>query len=156
LAPFKDALGDTVLAGMPAFEWLGMNISEAKTAGGSLAGFSKPTFPVNNRMPPAPALPLSDWEHSVLEKWSKNAVRGTRSPNAKPTVRKVAQSKQGADLILTFDVHDDDGDQVLGRVEAGTAKVPLLRSGRHTVTLAGAANDAPKWILCDGQDTVTR
>lgn len=147
---FADAVGDmNALAGIGGYP------------GKAIAVLAVPRLksgtPAQTIMPPPPALPLSDWERKVIEKWqATGAVRGKRSPNAQPRVIKVAEKKQGADLLLTFDVLDDDGDQVLGRVEAGAAKVPLLRSGRHTVTLKDAANATPKWVLSDGQDTVTR
>jgi hypothetical protein len=61
---------------------------------------------------------------------------------------------RNGDLFVSFEVTDGDGEQVLGRLSAGGAEVPILRSGRHTeIVLSGVPENAVLTVsLSDGQD----
>lgn len=108
-----------------------------------------------DQMPPPPALRLTDWEIKVLKNWkAAKAPCGTRTGNQKPTITLVEQKKTGTILKVTFDIHDEDGDTVLGRIEAGTDKpLPIARAGRHTVSFDGATT-APRVFVSDGTATL--
>jgi hypothetical protein len=112
------------------------------------------------RMPPPPALPLSDYERQVLENWIKlkdAAERGKRVGNNRPRARLVSKRADGDDLVITFEVIDADGEQVLGKLVAGDLEIPIPRSGRHSgVRLAGVSSDTPvEVLLSDGWHMVT-
>jgi hypothetical protein len=144
---YVDAVGD-----IEAINRLGVVPTRSPAIAGILVQLVKSKDP-HERMPPPPGLPLSDYEIQVLDNWLKaKAPKGTRPDNSAP--RAVLAGKpaaRGPDLVVTFDVLDDDGDQVLGRIEGGTGKPQVIsRSGRHTFTLPGAAGTTPRVSLSDG------
>jgi hypothetical protein len=145
LTDYADAVGD-----MNALDRL--RIKPARSASALLLQIVKLKDP-DSRMPPPPALPLGEHEVQVLENWVRaKAPKGSRSENHRPRAVLVgAPTNRGPDLVVTLDVFDADGDQVLGRIEAGSATPQIIsRSGRHTFTIAGAAGAAPRVVLSDG------
>jgi hypothetical protein len=89
--------------------------------------YLKPDAPEGSRMPPAPATRLSARDLSVLENWVKNNLAaGAHSPNHKPAISWLQKNK-----VLA--VTDEDGDQVLSKLDCGGMEVLLDRSGSHTL-----------------------
>jgi hypothetical protein len=87
------------------------------------------------RMPPPPALPLSARDRTVLQRWSDllkrqpalpaSALKGTHQPNHLPTLAWL----QSPALAV---VADEDGDQVLGKLDCGGVELRIQRSGGLT------------------------
>jgi hypothetical protein len=120
---------------------------ETKTEAIAWPLYVAPTMAVTARMPPAPALPLTDRERTTLERFKNAPTRGMRAGNNKPSAEwKVP----GA----TFSISDADADQVLGTIECGgILKTKILRSGLVQVPAGGQR--PCKLALYDGQDLVT-
>jgi hypothetical protein len=101
------------------------------------------------RMPPPPATRLSARDVAVLENWSASAKpfqSGSHQPNHPPTIRWL---QPGRSLV----VEDQDGDQVLGRLDCGGQVVLLPRSGGHQLMPGVVPPCTGK--LFDGWDAVT-
>lgn len=123
------------------------------------------------RMPPPPAAPLSDYEVAVLRNWTRIAVEAKaavppmprlacrkQQPNREPVAYPVgAPRPDPADpsvVLLTVEIADPDGDEVLGKASAGSASMHVMSAGRQTLRLAGArAGDAITITLSDGYVT---
>ncbi len=113
------------------------------------------------KMPPPPALPLSEYEITVLKNWLKIATSNPaiackrQTPNRPPTAKLAAKPvKDGNKLIATIDVSDPDGDQVVGRATAGSAQQDFHSIGRRKLEFDGAGeSDTIKVKLTDGYDT---
>lgn len=89
--------------------------------------YVKPEADEAGRMPPPPATRLSARDIAVLENWTKNNFApGQHSPNHKPAISWLQKNK-----ILA--VTDEDGDQVLGKLDCDGMEVLLDRSGSHTL-----------------------
>jgi hypothetical protein len=104
------------------------------------------------RMPPPPALPLSERDRAVLQKWldmlkqpaaSAAALEGSHQPNHPPT---IAWQQPGTLAA----VRDDDGDQVLGKLDCGGVEVRIQRTGG--LTLPVGAKPPCRGILYDGHE----
>lgn len=104
--------------------------------------FTLPTMGDDIRMPPPPALRLSDRDLAVLKAFT--GVRGMRAGNQAPT---AVWRKQG----MVFEVRDGDREQVLGKLVCGAMEWPILRTGAHNLP-AGATLPCTAWLF-DGQDT---
>jgi hypothetical protein len=84
------------------------------------------------RMPPPPALPLSAREQTVLKRWADRLtqgpvqapaqLKGSHDLNHKPTIGWLQPRTR-------FEVRDEDGDQVLGRLDCHGVEVRILHSG---------------------------
>ena len=99
------------------------------------------------RMPPAPATPLSAHDVDVLTNWlATGAALGKRVHNAKPTIHWLNKPK-------TFEVLDDDGDQVLGTMDCDGTAVSIKRSGVSSLPSGTTLPCAVK--MSDGFDSVT-
>jgi hypothetical protein len=108
------------------------------------------------RMPPPPALPLSEYEIQVLENWAADdgpcePRRGNRRARAF-----LAGEPREVDGKLTafVDVVDADGDTVIGKIEGGVMPYIVRHAGRHAIEVAteDAALTATLW---DGTATAT-
>jgi len=100
------------------------------------------------RMPPPPATRLSARDIEVLEKWSDTGfTQGSHKPNYKAAVRWL---DKGAKLLA---ITDDNGDQVLGKLDCGGTEVVILRSGSHK--LPAEATAACTGTLFDGFEETT-
>jgi hypothetical protein len=93
-----------------------------------LLGYVNQTAPEDQRMPPPPATRLAARDVAVLDRWA-NASKfapGAHAPNHAPTIRWLQPGK-------VFAVTDEDGDQVLGKLDCAGTAVPIDRSGSHTL-----------------------
>jgi hypothetical protein len=112
------------------------------------------------RMPPPPAGPLSDYEATVLERWAKNPNCAKQIPNRRPTARVVeALTRVGNKNVVTVEISDPDGDQVLGKAKLGTGgdseanTFQIPGTGRWTIEFTGGnANDRLSITLFDGYE----
>lgn len=114
------------------------------------------------RMPPPPAAPLTDYEATVLERWSKRVPLdcSKKVPNRRPQVRIIDQlARVGNQTTVTIEVTDPDGDQVMGRAKLGNrADAPnnpyiIQGAGRWTIAFPGAnQNDRLAITVFDGYD----
>jgi hypothetical protein len=96
------------------------------------------------RMPPPPANRLSARDVQVLVNFGKTGFTpGSHSPNHKPAITWLEKNK-------TFAVTDEDGDQVLGKLDCGGTEVPIPFAGRHT--LPSDATGPCTGSLYDGWD----
>jgi hypothetical protein len=100
------------------------------------------------RMPPPPATPLSLRDQTVLENWAMagKLAQGQHTPNHKPTIGWLVKGK-------TYEVLDEDQDQVLGKLTCGGTDYPIDRSGTHT--LPGDATLPCSASLYDGFEPAT-
>jgi hypothetical protein len=99
------------------------------------------------RMPPPPATRLSTRDIAVLENWSKTGFTlGSHNPNHKPVLARLGTGKD-------FAVTDEDGDQVMGKLDCGGTEVLLNRSGNQT--LPEGASAPCSGMLYDGFDLVS-
>lgn len=123
------------------------------------------------RMPPPPAAPLSEYETAVLRNWTRIAVEAKaavppmpklacrkQQPNREPVAHLLgAPRPDPADpnvVLVTVEIADPDGDEVLGKASAGSASVHVMSAGRQTLRLPGArAGDAITITLSDGYTT---
>ena len=119
-------------------------------------------------MPPPPAAPLSDYEREVLLKWIKQQAAAAAPAagevhtacrkqvrNRDPRALLVDKSTDGNNLVVTLDIIDLDGDQVLGKVTAGTGNnAPsqvITASGRRSFTFENLPeNTDVKVLMLDG------
>jgi len=81
------------------------------------------------RMPPPPATPLSERDRAVLERWAEllkkqpaSVLKGSHPSNNLPTIDRLQPSNQ-------IVVQDQDGDQVLGKLDCGGVAVRIPHSG---------------------------
>ena len=119
-------------------------------------------------MPPPPAAPLSDYDRDVLLKWAK-AIPTTTTPgevhpscrkqvrNRPPAAKLVSKKADDGKLVVVLDVTDQDGDQVLGKVTAGSGMdAPsklLTASGRRTFEFDNLPESTEiKVLLVDGYE----
>jgi hypothetical protein len=101
------------------------------------------------RMPPPPATKLSARDLAVLANWedAKNPNRlalGSHNPNHKAAYRWLDKP---ARLVA---VTDEDGDQVLGKLDCGGTEFVILRSGSHKLPATACTG-----TLFDGFDETT-
>lgn len=99
------------------------------------------------RMPPAPATPLSARDRAVLQNWAEllkkqpaSALKGSHPTNHPPTISRLAP---GLNVVA-----DEDGDQVLGKLDCGGVEVRIRHSG--AVTLPAGASPPCRGTLYDG------
>jgi len=93
----------------------------------SVLAFIKPETPDDTRMPPIPATRLAARDIAVLEKWADNDFAPGKHPqNHKPKIVWATKNK-------VVEITDEDGDQVLSKLDCGGTEVKLDRSGRHTL-----------------------
>lgn len=116
---------------------------------------------VNERMPPPPASGLSARDQQVLKVWAKTKTRGKRLVNQKPTALFAAEPKDAESdglFVVSLDINDGDGDQVLGKVTVAGVDALITRSGRNTFKFpsTGGAGAPVTVVLYDGQDRVVR
>jgi hypothetical protein len=100
------------------------------------------------RMPPAPATPLSARDRVVVQMWADllkkqpaSALKGSHPSNTPPTISWV-------DVAKLVAVRDEDGDQVLGRLDCGGVEVRIQHSGG--VPLPEGARPPCRGTLYDG------
>jgi hypothetical protein len=87
----------------------------------------EPTTMEDTRMPPPPAPRLSARDAQVLANFKATGFTpGSHHPNHKPAIAWQDRNK-------TFFVTDQDGDQVLGKLDCGGTEVAILFAGRHTL-----------------------
>jgi len=107
------------------------------------------------RMPPPPATPLTERDRAVLQRWSdllkQGAVpgavlKGSHQPNRPPSMRWLQQPS----LAI---VRDDDGDQVLGRLDCTGGEVRIEHSG--AVPFAENTKPPCRGTLYDGYEEAT-
>ena len=92
----------------------------------SFVAFTGPLAVEATRMPPPPATPLSARDVEVLKNWNDTGkTLGSHSPNHKAAYRWLDKP---ARLVA---VTDEDGDQVLGKLDCEGMEVVILRSGSH-------------------------
>jgi hypothetical protein len=112
-----------------------------------MLSYVRPTADEAARMPPPPATRLPARDIEVLEKWMGNGFAAGKHPtNHKPAVRWITKNK-----VLA--VTDEDGDQVLGKLDCGGTEVLLDRSGSHT--LPSGVSGPCSATLYDGWGTLT-
>lgn len=96
------------------------------------------------KMPPPPALPLSERDIEVIEKWAEHikadpvAAFGERKANKKPTIPKSSIKMErltSGKLRISFVADDGDFDVITGKLEWTEGEETFNRSGGHTMTL---------------------
>jgi hypothetical protein len=114
---------------------------------GTIPIYVSPEATDDARMPPPPAVRISERDISVLEKWAATGFTlGSHDPNHKPAIRWLQQGK-------TLAVTDGDADQVMGKLDCGGTEVLLNRSGNHTLPQGAVAPCSG--MLYDGFDLVS-
>lgn len=96
-----------------------------------------------DRMPPVPALPLSERDAQVLKLFQMSPKRGTRPANHTPKAGWFPKAPW-------FVVSDDDGEQVLGKLTCGSVEVLIDHTGNQR--LPAGASPPCTGLLYDGQD----
>jgi hypothetical protein len=147
-APLKDGAGID-----------GLVTGAAVVSGTIVMTITDPGLP--SRMPPAPALPLSDYDITVLKNWAKVVTDSgvqtackKQSSNHDPKARLITTRWDGDDLWATIEVSDSDGDQVFTKVKAGSASYDLLSAGRREIKLSGARMGDPITVkMADGYNS---
>jgi hypothetical protein len=113
------------------------------------------------KMPPAPALPLADYDITVLKNWAKVVADSgvqtackKENSNHDPKANLIGTRWDGSDLYATIEISDSDGDQVFTKVKAGSASYDLLTSGRREIPLKGASMGDPITVkMSDGYNS---
>jgi hypothetical protein len=111
--------------------------------------FVSPDATDQTRMPPPPATRLSARDVAVLKNWGVGPHMfqpGSHQPNHPPAISWVQPGRVVA-------VSDEDGDQVLGKLDCGGREVLLPRSGSHELPEGVSGPCTGK--LFDGWDAVT-
>jgi hypothetical protein len=128
------------------------------TGAGLMVVSTRTTWP--KRMPPPPAPPLTDYERTVIENWSKRASSGNindlcakRARNGRPVARLLEKRKDGNALVGVIEITDPDGEQVYGRASAGNSNTSI-QSGRRDFRIDNASGNSLQVRLSDGYDTV--
>jgi len=110
-------------------------------------------------MPPPPAIPLGEYELTVLGRWATvgKANCNKSVPNRKPTAKIITAPAlvPGTNRVaVTVEVADPDGDQVYGYVKMGNAPLRIVTgAGRARYEFDGVrVNDIPVIKLHDGWD----
>jgi hypothetical protein len=110
------------------------------------------TAPDDLRMPPLPATPLSAHERQVLDRWANLLVtrsvpvamlKGSHEPNHQPTLTWLQSPTELA-------VRDEDGDQVLGKLDCQGVELRILHTGGWT--LPAGARPPCRGTLYDGYE----
>jgi hypothetical protein len=138
-----------------AFMNVGLNAAPgALTFAQAIAMYIKPTAPA--RMPPPPAPPLSDYDRTVLERWTARPSCAKQVVNSKPTLQIIDALSRAGDrsATVTIEVADPDGDQVLGKAKLGNSPDFVIPgSGRWTIKYTDTgANDRLSITLFDGYE----
>jgi hypothetical protein len=153
-----DICSNAPFASLGAIPKLGGGAVLAGTAGSLLTNLTPMMGKSRALMPPAPASELSDYDRDVLIKWGRQAGATGATPcnkqtrNRDPLAELVSKEVDGGDLVVTLQVSDPDGDQVLGKVAAGSAEgQTILSTGRRSFRFAGLGADSPVTVtLLDG------
>jgi hypothetical protein len=153
--PLKTARWDVYDLNESAYADLGFTVTEDPEGSKTFLGASDPAHfnalaiyvqpsAGEGRMPPPPALGLSDRDIAVLEKWKETGfTKGSHSPNHKPTLKWLAKPRQ-------YVVADADYDQVLGKLTCGEAEVQVTRAG--VLSLPSGVTAPCTGTLYDGFD----
>jgi hypothetical protein len=113
----------------------------------AILGLVDPTMSEGRRMPPPPAVRLTDRDRAVLDAWRDTGFqRGARPYNRAPTI-----SWWPAPPRLL--VQDGDEEQVLGKLTCDGGHLLLPRSG--IFDLPGGLQPPCSAVLFDGQDLVS-
>lgn len=111
---------------------------------------------VRPAMPPAPAVPLADWEWQTLLRWADAPQRGVAPAGNRPPTIRILAGGGAADksLAITVLIGDPDGQSVVGVLGVGDARFKMDRPGSFSLSLdssAWPAGDVPvRAVLCDG------
>jgi hypothetical protein len=113
-----------------------------------LRGYVTSDNAAEKRMPPPPATLLSARDVEVLANWAANDYApGQHHPNHKPRIAWLVKNK-------TFAVTDEDGDQVLGKLDCGGTEVQVLFAGSHDLP-SGASGPCTGGLFDGWGTTVT-
>ncbi|HEX3697658.1 MAG TPA: hypothetical protein VH374_19960 [Polyangia bacterium] len=167
-APVTGAVGDTYYR----FDFYDMTTdvcgeaAQALTApilGHGLAALIKvditpPPTCERGRMPPAPALPLADWERETITRWASAPDPPKGVPNRDDRRPEIQLSAPAAivdkRLAFTAVIDDPDGESVVGILKIGDMTLLMDRPGSFAAdidTSAWANGTRPiSAVLCDG------
>ena len=108
------------------------------------------------RMPPPPATPLTARDRAVLTRWSDMlkrqppvpgpVLKGSHQPNHPPVIRWLQQPTLAV-------VRDEDGDQVLGKLDCNGGEVRIQYSG--AVVFSETTKPPCRGTLYDGYEEAT-
>ncbi len=135
----------------------GVAITSARDLATSLAAFTT-TLDRNIRMPPPPALALTDRDLVVIERWAARPTRGERTDNRLPRADLLLPTVWiGEQLQVAILVRDEDRESVLGKVQIdGAPPADILRTGSQTLIIDAPPASVGKQItarLSDGWTT---
>jgi hypothetical protein len=137
-----------------AFSSQGFPVSGGAKGGEFLAYVTPMTPGSRPLMPPPPGAVLSDYEIKVLENWrSRKGPCNKQVENRRPTFLTVkGPTRDNNRVLVTLEISDPDGDQVLGKVKmGGSADVPILGAGRREFEFTGVnPTDRLSVTLFDG------
>ena len=111
---------------------------------------------VRPRMPPAPALPLAEWEWQTILGWTGTHEKGPPPIGNRPPVVHLAETALTVDkrLVISVVLDDPDGQSAVGVLSVGDFKLKMDRPGAFSVTV-----DTSEWddgdlsvqaTVCDG------
>lgn len=132
----------------------------AKTIASLIPSFIAPAAGAS-RMPPPPALPLSDRERELLEKWSDNPVQGRLPGNRPPGASWITKLRDvSGRAVATVLIVDPDHQTTLGRMICGDIRNPLnhqtiMRNGAIELRFPAGTTPPCEVTLFDGEATST-
>ena len=113
---------------------------------------------VRPRMPPAPALPLEEWEWQTILRWTGAHEKGPAPTGNRPPIVRMGDFVSSADkrLPISVTLSDPDGQAAVGVLTVGNFKLKMDRPGAFSGTIDTSTWDEHDFVIqatvCDGWD----